>query len=507
MKRHVIWSLLMALGLVVAPVWADEDSPTEGSGSTSSGASSGNSTVDASEGRDPGDGGGLGDTDESAPEGEDGVISRPAPEPAPDMGPPDVRPEEEELIAFRAELAQRVEAGELTWDEAEELFEELAHSFGLDPDDVIDIDEIDEREWLLEDFRQELDTQVQAGELSPDEAEAQLIDFMIELGLIETIDGGRPVEPAEPPPLPQLDPDTSLRRFEEILGFLAENGALTTEQVREQVTVFADFLENGEEVTLPHPEMNLSMDQAELVYMARDFSMWYGPDEFETKDLQRELLHIAMSLGIIEGSEVTPIDPEPEPNPNQERLLALREDLGRQVEEGRLTEEEAKQVFYDTALELGLIDEDGTVVILPASGTPPIEPRPMPREYQPTPSELEMMELLRELAVLIEQGKLTEDEAWERLAAVAGEEGWGIDFSSPDSGAPESVSERDAEDTGVLLALRSNLASRVDDDGLSSSEAWDELTQALDSQEKAADGEQGTAIRATSWGAVKAAIR
>ncbi len=514
MKRHVIWSLLMALGLVVTPVWADEDAPTEGSGSSSSGSSSGSSTVDAGEDGDPGDAGGLGDADEPAPDGEDGVISRPSPEPAPDMSPPDMSPpdmspEEEELIAYRAELAERIEAGELTLDEAQELFEELAQSLGFRaPDDVIDIDidEIDERERLLDDFRQELDLQVQAGELSPDEAEAQLIDFLIELGFIETVDGGRPVEPAEPPPLPQIDPETSLRRFEEILVFLAENEALTTEQVREQIDVFAEFLENGEEVTLPHPDMNLSMDQAELVYIARDLSMWYAPDEFETKDLQQELLHIAMSLGIIEGGEVTPIDPGPEPNPYEERLLALREDLNRQVEEGTLTEEEAKQLYYDTAVELGLIDEDGTVVILPAPGTPPIEPRPMPPEYQPTPAELEMMELLRELAVLIEQGELTADEAWALLAETAGEEGWDIDFASPDSGAPEPVSERDADDSGVLLALRSNLASQVDDDGLSGSEAWDELTQALDSQEEDAGG-QGTAIRATSWGAVKAAIR
>ncbi len=371
----------------------------------------------------------------------------------------------------------------------------------------VDIDEIDEREQLLEDFLEELDSQVRSGELSADEAEAQLIDFMIELGLIETIDG-RPVEPEEPRPMPQVDPETSLRRFEEILGFLAQNEVLTTEQVREQVTAFAEFLENGENVEIqPNPDMILSMDQAELVYMARDFSMWYAADEFEVKDLQEELLHIARSLGIIEGGEITPIDPEPQSNPDEERLLALREDLNRQVQEGTLTEEQAKQRFYDAAAELGLIDEDGTVVILPGPDTHPTEPRPMPPEYEPTPAELEMMELLRELAVLIENGDLTPDEAWERLAAVAGEQGWDIPFDAPDFGAPEPVSERDAEDSGVLLALRSNLASRVDDDGLSSSEAWDELTQALDSQEEATADGQGTAIRATSWGAVKAAVR
>lgn len=443
MKLHLIFSLLMISGLAMAQVTADGDSPTEGSGSSSSVGSTG-----TGEEREPGDDGGFSD-------GEDVVISRPGPEPAPETSP-----EEEELIAYRAELAERVEAGELTWDEAQELFEELALSLGLgrDPDDVIDIDidEIDERERLLEDFIEELDSQVQSGALSPDEAEAELIDFMIELGLLETIDGGRPVEPAEPRPMPQVDPETSLLRFEEMLGFLAENKALTTEQVREQVTAFAEFLEDGEDVEiLPHPDMNLSMDQAELVYLARDFSIWYATDEFEVKDLQKELLQIAMSLGIIEGGDTIPVDPEPKPAPE----------------------------------------------------TPLERPRPMPEEYEPTPAELEMMELFYELAVLIEQGKMTPDEAWERLAEVAGDEGWDIPFDAPDTGAPEPVSERDAADSTILLALRSNLASRVDDDGLSSSKAWDELTQAFDSQEEATADGQGTAIRASSWGAVKAAIR
>ena len=133
------------------------------------------------------------------------------------------------------------------------------------------------------------------------------------------------------------------------------------------------------------------------------------PDEFETDDLNQELLYIAGSLGIIEGTVVTPVDPEPDPN--QERLLALREDLNRQVEEGVITEEKTKQLFCEAAEELGLIDEDGTVVILPVPDGTPTEPRPMPPEYQPSPAELEMMELLRELAMLIEQGEMTRDEA------------------------------------------------------------------------------------------------
>lgn len=228
------------------------------------------------------------------------------------------------------------------------------------------------------------------------------------------------------------------------------------------------------------------------------------PDEFETDDLNQELLYIAGSLGIIEGTVVTPVDPEPDPN--QERLLALREDLNRQVEEGVITEEKTKQLFYEAAEELGLIDEDGTVVILPVPDGTPTEPRPMPPEYQPTPADLEMMELLRELAMLIEQGEMTRDEAWERLAATAVEEGWDIDFGMPDS-SPEPASGADVDASGVLMTLRSDLASRVDDDGLSGSEAWDELTRALDSQREAADDGQATAIRATTWGAVKAAIK
>ena len=78
---------------------------------------------------------------------------------------------------------------------------------------------------------------------------------MIELGLIETVDG-RPVEP-EPRPMPQIDPGTALKRFGEMLEFLALYDALTGEQVREQVAAFADFLEAEEDVPLRHPDINL----------------------------------------------------------------------------------------------------------------------------------------------------------------------------------------------------------------------------------------------------------
>ena len=86
------------------------------------------------------------------------------------------------------------------------------------------------------------------------------------------------------------------------------------------------------------------------------------------------------------------------------------------------------------------------------------------------------------------------------------EEGWDIDFGMPAS-SPAPASSTDVDASGVLITLRSDLASRVDDDGLSGSEAWDELTRALDSQGEAADDGQATAIRATTWGAVKAAIK
>ena len=481
MKRHMMRSLLVVMGLLAVQVGADENGTA---------ASSGSST-DVGE-VEPGADGTISVTEPAPlPEGEDAVVSGPGPEPG-----LEISPEEDELIAYRAELAERVEAGELTWNEAAVLFEEMAASLGFDRDPV------DERILLLEDFREELDIQVRAGDLTPDEAEAQLIDFMIELGLIEVSDG-RPVEPG-PSPMPQSDPETALKRFTGMLEFLAEYDALTAEQVREQVAAFASFLEAGEDVPLPHPDMNLSMDQAELVYIAREFSLWYTPDEFDTDDLNQELLFIAGSLDIIEVVGVTPV--EPEPDPNQERLLALREDLNRQVEEGRITEEDARQLFYEAAEELGLIDEDGTVVILPTPGAPPTEPSPMPPEYQPSPSELEMMELLRELAVLIEQGEMTRDEAWERLAATAVEEGWDIDFGMPDS-SPEPASGEDADASGVLITLRSDLESRVEDAGLSGSDAWDELTRALDSQQEAAADGQVTAVRAATWGSVKASVR
>jgi len=508
MKRHLILSLLLALpGIGATAQTADDDSAT-GSSTTSSSGPFVALDEDRDSGGQPGD-----DTG--------GEVSRPALEPLPDMSP-----EEAELIAYREELGRHIEAGELTQDEAIALFEELVErlGFGREPDEVIDIGEVDERQRLADDFRQELDLQVRSGELSEDEAQAQWIDFMIELGLIMTIDV-EPSDPPEPRPMPPVNPETSLRRFEEVLVVLVDNDALTPEQVREQVAVFADFLANGEEQTLPHPDMNLTMDQAELVYMAREFSLWYTADEFEVADLQQELLHVAMSLGVVEGGDIV-VQPEPRPDPNrdlnEELLLGLREDLARQVEEGLISEEEAKELFYAAAEELNLIDDDGTVVILPGPGTPPVEPRPAPEEYEPTPVELEMMSLLHELAVLIDNGDLTADEAWERLAAIASEEGWDLlpfdgpdvddpstsdpDTSGPDTDSPGTISDTEAKGGGVLLALRSNLASQVHDDALSSGEAWDELTQALDPQAETADSD-GTAIQATSWGTVKASMR
>ena len=555
MKLRVLLSTILGLGMVAAiQVAADENEPARADSPviTASDPADGGQIRDSEGGGSSGSSGGadltepapapeddellllrqrLGEmveageiTDEEAqeiwedetagmfPDGDDVVVIQPAPAPEP---MPD--PAMDELIDYRRELAERVDAGELTWDEAIELFQERAGELGLG--DVISGGDRDgDIERLLDDFRRELDLQVQAGDLSPEEAERLLVDYMVELGLVHVIDG-RPVDPAEPPPLPEVDAEFAIERLHGLLAFLVEHEALTVEQVREQVDAFARFLESGQEETLPHPGMDLTMDQAELVYIARDFAMWYDADEFEIERLHEELLHIAMDLGIIEGEGVT--RPEPRPNPNEEKLLALREDLARQVEEGLLTEEEAKQLFYETAEDLGLIGEDGTVVILPAPDTPPEHrPRPMmPPDYEPTPEELEMMELLHELALLVEAEELTPDEAWERLTALAADLGWDLavggpdvedpgvvdrDVETPDVGAPEAP---DATGSGgVLLTLRSDLASRVQDEDLSGGDAWGELNEAFGSQDDAAAGE-GTAIQATTWGAVKASMR
>ena len=516
MKLRVIVSMVLALGIAVAAQVAADEGATSAETTPAGMAAEDGQSRDSEGG---GTSGGTGSTEPApSPDGQDGdvVVMRPEPEPVPD---PDMSPEMEELIAYHAELAARVEAGELTWDEAADLFEERAESlelaggFGDDPiDGGGDVDgdgQIDEDlEMLLEDFRRELDTQVQNGELSPEEAEHLLIDFMVELELMHVVDG-RPVGPADPPPMPP-DPVLAIERFHGLLAFLAENEALTAAQVREQVDAFSEYLEDGEEVTLPQPGMNLTMDQAELVYTARDFAMWYDPDEFETARLHDELLHVARALGIIEGGDVV-VRPEPHPDPNEEKLLALREDLARQVEDGSLTEEEAKRRYYEAAEELGYVDEDGTVIVVPIPGRPPVEPRPMPPDYEPTPEELEMMELLRELALLVKEGKLTPDEAWERLTSMAVDLGWDIDLGGPDVETPDmGAPEPDADATaagGVLLTLRSNLASRVQDEDLSSGDAWGELAQAFESQDDAAADGEGTAIQATTWGAVKASMR
>ena len=483
---------------------------------------------------------------------------------AAETDPARITPEEEEILALREELGAQIEAGEITLDEAIEIMEGRAEELGLDElyedrDDSVGGGFDDDINRLLRDFQIELDRQIKSGRLSEEEAQAQLIDFMIELGLIMTVDD-RPTEPARPPELPKVDIDVALELFEELMVFLAINEAFTREQVGEQVVAFHEHLVKGDPFF--YEPKGVTDSQAELVYMTRDVVIWFDPDAVGldqfVEEAQHRLLYVAMDLGIIkdDGRRHEPLPSPyadelrdfqieldrqiksgrlseeeaeriwqehledllegevviliPDPNlghrPEVERLLALREDLDRQVAKGRLTPEEAKERYYAAADELGLVDADGTIVILPRDGGRPH----LPSDYEISPEEEEMMALLKELSLLIEQGELTPEEAWDRLTARAEELGW--DRPTDLQGGPVSGGASGSEEPAPVdadgrefFSLRNVLASRVAADGLSSEEAFTALTTAVN--ESADSGlADDTAIEEASWGSIKAAM-
>ena len=128
MKLRVIVSMVLALGIAVAAQVAADEGATSAETTPAGMAAEDGQSRDSEGG---GTSGGTGSTEPApSPDGQDGdvVVMRPEPEPVPD---PDMSPEMEELIAYHAELAARVEAGELTWDEAADLFEARAESLEL----------------------------------------------------------------------------------------------------------------------------------------------------------------------------------------------------------------------------------------------------------------------------------------------------------------------------------------------------------------------------------------
>ena len=436
------------------------------------------------------------------------VVILPAPEPFPEPGP---NPVDEELRALREDLARQVEEGLMTWEEAVAIFEEVAAS--LRPEDGVEIllpvDEEDgasgssvdeDAEQLLEDFRRELALQIEDGLLSPDEAEQQMLDFMLALGLIKEIDGGggRPVGPTEDPDRPH---DADRERMHKVLDifnlameFLVAQGVLTPEQLGHQFMAFMEVLENGEELSEPPPEGTVTSDQAEIIYLARELAHGYEGDEIDWEQIQEELIAAANELDLIgknggiviivpddrpdvdrveerlehfrqdldelvQSGELTPeqaeerwlqalaelglIDrdldgedpddrdpggedldgedrPDRELSPEEEKYHRLRRELAAQVEDGRLTVEEAREQLRRVAADLGLVNVAGEIVV----DLPPLVRPPLPPEYVPSSAEEAMIELLGELTALVENGELTEEEAWGRLTAAAEELDW-----------------------------------------------------------------------------------
>ena len=490
------------------------------------------------------------------------VVILPQPEPRPD-------PLEEELRALREYLAQQVEDGELTRDEAAALFEEAAASLSPgneipvlvgegDPPPPIPTDA--EAERLLEDFRRELAQALEAGSLSPDEAEQKLLDFMLSLGLVKKLDGGplpgvRPGDPNRPSDDKRERIYTTLKVFDRSLGFLIDHGVLPPEQMKYQSLAFMEVLEDGADPSAGPLGDALSPAQAEIIYLARELAQGYEDGDTNLDLILEELLDAAHQLALVDPDLVRPqpdparerleqlrreldrmvqageltreeaekrwldalqdmglVDPDPnrpQPDPAEERFYRLRAELAAQIESGRLTLDEAREQLQRAAEELGLVDATGQIVLQ----APPLVRPPLPPEYKPSPEEQAMLELLSELTQLVESGALTEEAAWERLSAAAEELGWVDDEESLEPGAGIAVDPIDSKEAPPpqekrLLNLRGNLASRVRGEDLSNEEAWEEMRMALTSSQlgdETRDGDDSTAIEETSWGTLKAA--
>ena len=490
------------------------------------------------------------------------VVILPQPEPRPD-------PLEEELRALREYLAQQVEDGELTRDEAAALFKEAAASLRSGDDIPVLVGEGDppppiptdaEAERLLEDFRRELAQALEAGSLSPDEAEQKLLDFMLSLGLVKKLDGGplpgvRPGDPNRPSDDKRERIYTTLKVFDRSLEFLIDHGVLPPEQMKYQSLAFMEVLEDGADPSAGPLGDALSPAQAEIIYLARELAQGYEDGDTNLDLILEELLDAAHQLALVDPDLVRPqpdparerleqlrreldrmvqageltreeaekrwldalqdmglVDPDPnrpQPDPAEERFYRLRAELAAQIESGRLTLDEAREQLQRAAEELGLVDATGQIVLQ----APPLVRPPLPPEYKPSPEEQAMLELLSELTQLVESGALTEEAAWERLSAAAEELGWVDDEESLEPGAGIAVDPIDSKEAPPpqekrLLNLRGNLASRVRGEDLSNEEAWEEMRMALTSSQlgdETRDGDDSTAIEETSWGTLKAA--
>ena len=105
-------------------------------------------------------------------------------------------------------------------------------------------------------------------------------------------------------------------------------------------------------------------------------------------------------------------------------------------------------------------------------------------------------------------GDISTDEAWQKLSALATENGW-TEIDVPEGGEEPAAGAPDEQDGAYaagneLMMLRSNLALQVGNEALSGEEAFNQLSDTLESLGLAeAEGNEGTVIQAASWGAIK----
>ena len=197
---------------------------------------------------------------------------------------------------------------------------------------------------------------MQAGELTPDEAEQRWLNALQDMGLADP-------DPNRPPPSPA---EEKFYRLRAELAAQIESGPLTLEEAREQLQRAAE-------------ELGLVDAAGQIVLHA--------------PPLVRP-----------------PLPPEYKPSPEEQAMLELLSELTQLVASGALSEEAAWERLSAAAEELGRVDEEESLE--PGAG---IAVDPIDSKEAPPPQEKRLLNLHGNLASRVRGEDLSNEEAWEEM--------------------------------------------------------------------------------------------
>ena len=309
-----------------------------------------------------------------------------------------------------------------------------------------------------------------------------------------------------------VGPDGLAQLVQQVADLVAERQADWEALAQEWVVAAVELdwvTADGEVVTgaVPPADPALSPELEELLVLAAELSEPVIAGDMSMEQATVRWLARAVQLGVIDdtGTLVLEVVAGSSLPPEMVELLALTQRLAERAVVGELGLEEAAIAWLGAVVDLGVIGAPGDVIVLPRP-----EPDPNPK-YVPTPEELAMVDLLEDLARQIEDGEVSRDAAWERLTAAAGEMGWDLDeIDRPTGGEPQDPEKDTPAADDELWAITSNLATQVAGEDLSGEEAWAQLNAAFETRgllDTSEDGKEGTAIESSSWGAIKASVQ